>query len=242
MDESLPFQLDVSDPLSAWRAESFWTKEVETIQWVKFFANFQEESLNTLIDVGANIGVYSLYWLSLRKSLTAISCEPFPENLRLLKLNLQLNEYENRAIVIGEPLYAYPSEGQLHTPDNRPGSSGSQFGSIHKLSSSEIARVKSTTLDEIILDYTAGYVLKVDVDGLDYEILKGGTHSLKSGIIKSVLVEASEQVQIEIRNFLNVFDFVEDDRFNKLDGHSDARRKSQNQIERNRVYSLTSTF
>ena len=242
MGESLPFQLDVSDPLSAWRANSFWSKEVETLQWLKFFANFREESLNTLIDVGANIGIYSLYWLSLSKSLRTISCEPFPENLRLLKLNLSLNEFENRAMIIDQPLYSSSSEGQLYAPDNRPGSSGSQFGPIHKESSSESARVQSTTLDKIYGDYAAGCILKVDVDGLDYEILKGGTQSLKSGKIESVLVEASEQVHSEISNFLNDFNFVGDERFNKLDGHSDIRRESQNMIERNRVYSLTSTF
>ena len=42
--------------LIQWRAETFFTKEPETIEWINTF-----KSDETLFDVGANIGLYSIY-------------------------------------------------------------------------------------------------------------------------------------------------------------------------------------
>lgn len=237
-----PFRLNLSDPLSLWRAESFWDKEVETLAWLKFFSSFQESSIETLIDVGANIGIYSLYWLSLSDSSRTISCEPAPHNLRLLKQNLSLNEYQDRVKVVDEPIFSSLTEGQIHFPDNLPASSGAQFSAESEPHSFDLVRATATTLDKIIPDASGEYILKIDIDGLDFEALKGGGQSLKSGSVKSVLIEASEQIQAQILDFLVEFSFVEDDRFNNLQGHSDNRRKDKNQQERNRIYSLTSTF
>lgn len=242
MTASPPFRLDVTDPLSAWRAETFWTKEIETLEWLRHFSNFHEDPIDTLVDVGANIGIYSLYWLSLRISSRAVACEPAPDNLALLRRNFQLNEYENRVSVVGEPVYSSLAQGQILVPDDRPGSSGAQFKSDRELSSVTVAKVRTTTLDEIITNSSGACVLKIDVDGLDFEVLKGGVRSLGSGSVKSVLIEATEKVQSEIQSFLLEFNFVGDERFNNLIGHSDERRKREKQEERNRIYSLTSTF
>lgn len=242
MNSLPPFKLNLSDPLSVWRAESFWDKEVETLAWLRFFSSFQESSIDTLVDVGANIGIYSLYWLSLSDSSRTISCEPSPHNLHLLKQNLSLNEYQDRVVVVDKPIFSSLTEGRIHVPDNRPASSGAQFGAETEPHSLDRLKVTATTLDSIIPDASAEYILKIDIDGLDFEALKGGGQSLKSGSVKSVLIEASEEIQAQIQDFLVDFSFVEDDRFNNLQGHSDNRRKDKNQQERNRIYSLTSTF
>jgi FkbM family methyltransferase len=242
MADPLPFQLDLKDPLSIWRAESFWTKEFETIEWLGYFSTFQNCSIETFVDVGANIGIYSLYWLSLRDSSKAISCEPSGENIGVLRKNFRLNGYVNRVQIVEDPLYSNLAEGQLHVPDHRPGSSGTQFSSTIESTLSEAGRVKATILDEVIPDSSRAYILKIDVDGLDFEILKGGEASLESGCVKSVLIEATDKVQLEVSEFLQDFKFLADERFNGLEGHSDVRRKNNNKQERNRVYSLTSTF
>jgi FkbM family methyltransferase len=239
---SLPFKLDLNDPLSVWRSESFWSKEVETIKWLDFFSECQDYEIGTLIDVGANIGIYSLYWLSLNDCLRTVSCEPFSENLRLLKSNVHLNGYEGRVKIVENPLYSELADGLLDVKDHRPGSSGSQFNSIGGRKSPDRIRVAATTLDKLILDYSEGYILKIDVDGLDFEILKGGVTALKSGCVRSILIEAPEEIQSEIADFLQDFTFFPDKRFNEVDGHSDSRRKSKNTQERNRVYTLNSTI
>jgi len=71
----LPFRIDTTDELSLWRANTFFDKEPETIEWLKFFSN-KSNSTNLLVDVGANIGLYTLFWLSLNTNNRAIAIEP----------------------------------------------------------------------------------------------------------------------------------------------------------------------
>jgi FkbM family methyltransferase len=241
MTSSLPFKLDLSDPLSVWRSEGFWTKEIETIKWLDHFSAYEEYAVGTLIDVGANIGIYSLYWLSLHNNLRTVSCEPFSENLRLLRSNVHLNRYGTRVNIIENPLYSKLAKGLLDVTDHRPGSSGSQFNSLGEKDSSGTKGVTTTTLDELILDHYETYILKIDVDGLDFEILKGGVKALESGCVRSILIEASEEVQVQIATYLQNFSFSPDERFNHIDGHSDERRKNNKRQERNRVYTLNSS-
>lgn len=242
MDSELPFILDTNDPLSQWRAESFWTKEEETLAWLKLFSQNEFNSAEVLVDVGANIGVYSLYWLSLRTSSKCISCEPLPANYNLLKKNIALNGFGNRVKIITNPIYSIITKGKFDVADYRPGSSGSQFKPILKGQPDNPLVSQALKLDEIVKDKNQTHILKIDIDGLDYEVLKGGTEFLSSKSLLSILIESSEEIQIQIKNFLALYGFVEDDRFNHLEGHSDIRRKGKKQQEVNRVYTLPSAL
>jgi hypothetical protein len=96
--------------------------------------------------------------------------------------------------------------------------------------------VESTTLDILLGEVEGQKIIKIDVDGNDFDILKGAKKSLMNKDIVSILIESSENHQNEISKFLLKFGFESDDRFNNLANHSDVRRKAQDKIERNRVY------
>jgi len=51
----------------------------------------------TIVDIGANIGCFSL--LAARTASRVIACEPHPKNLDLLKKNIVLNNVQNVEIV-----------------------------------------------------------------------------------------------------------------------------------------------
>ena len=56
----LPFAIDLSAEIPRFRAETFWSKEPETLEWIN--RNLDNKSnVDLFIDVGANIGIYSLY-------------------------------------------------------------------------------------------------------------------------------------------------------------------------------------
>ena len=94
VQDNLPFRLDKTDELSPWRAKSFYEKEPETLAWLDFFSN--KSDVQVLCVVGANIGVYSLFWLSVNSGNRAIAFVPFDSNFELLERNLSLNEYLRR--------------------------------------------------------------------------------------------------------------------------------------------------
>ena len=95
-EKSLPFKLDISDKLSAWRSKTFYSKEPETLKWLEFFAVINH-NYEILIDVGANIGIYTLYWLHFPNT-RAIAIEPFDENIRLLSSNISMNNFVQELI------------------------------------------------------------------------------------------------------------------------------------------------
>lgn len=239
MTSSLPFKLNLSDTLSQWRSETFWTKEVETVAWLKYFSTYGDKEIESLVDVGANIGLYSLYWLSLNSKAQVIACEPFIENFNLLQTNLEMNSMKGRATLVSSPLYLDSISGSFLLEDERPGSSGSQFQANTDSDKSVTENVDSTTIDEIVGENGKKMILKIDVDGLDFEILQGASRSLRTGLISSVLIEASEDIQLQISEFLAAFSYVSDSRFNELEAHSDVRRKAAGKLERNRVYTLS---
>lgn len=237
--QGLPFKVDQSTEISAWRVHTFWEKEPETISWLSFFSTDVESSVSLLVDVGANIGLYSLFWLHTRKDATTISCEPFPATRALLLQNLSINGFLERAYVVPQPLASRSAVGTLHSSDSRPGSTGAQFErTVFTGNISE--KVKSTTLDHLLLETNDHHILKIDVDGNDFDILQGGVGVLEKNKIKSILIEANMDTQLEIERFLANFGFKPDHRFNNQ-GHSDTRRIALGKMERNRIYSLATS-
>jgi len=237
---NLPFEVNLKAELSSWRAKSFWEKEPETIVWLDYFSNKASPKISSLIDIGANIGMYSLYWLSRNDLTTCISCEPFLVNRHLLVENLQLNQFFSRTKIIASPISSKSELGVYEISDLRPGASSFIFSLGAEVSEKLHHTTESKTIDGILEEGGAGelqHILKIDVDGADFDVLKGAVNSLEKGLIISVLIESDEKQQEEIGKFLKIFGFDQDDRFNNLEPHSDNRRIKSGKIERNRVYS-----
>jgi len=75
----LPFAIDLSAEIPRFRAETFWSKEPETLKWIN--RNLGDKSnVDLFIDVGANIGIYSLYASIVNQGVSIMSIEPFSAN------------------------------------------------------------------------------------------------------------------------------------------------------------------
>jgi FkbM family methyltransferase len=234
-EKSLPFKLDISNELSAWRSKTFYSKEPETLKWLEFFAVINH-NYEILIDVGANIGIYTLYWLHFPNT-RAIAIEPFDENIRLLSKNIRMNNFTTRVDIISKPLASQNTLGWSIINDIRPGGSDYKLSLNNNLNQSNSIKVETLTLDSILGGKKEKYILKIDTDGTDFDILKGAELALKDGKIVSILIESSEEDQEFIESYLKSFDLIADSRFNLIDEHSDTRRKINGKKERNRVYS-----
>ena len=80
--------LDYGD-VTRMRARTFETKEPETLNWIRDF-HYDDK----LLDIGANIGIYSLYVAF--KGINVISIEPDSLNYALLNINIRINNYSDR--------------------------------------------------------------------------------------------------------------------------------------------------
>lgn len=72
-----------------WRATTLLTKEPETISWINSF-----NKKDILWDIGANIGMYSLY--AGIKGINTLSFEPSPSNYWVLCKNIEINKLDEK--------------------------------------------------------------------------------------------------------------------------------------------------
>ena len=230
-----PFKLDLSDELSSWRGKTFYSKEPETLKWLEFFA-ITNHNCEIFVDVGANIGIYTLYWLHFPNT-RAIAIEPFNENVKLLSKNIHMNNFMTRVDIISKPLSSQNKLVWTTINDIRPGGSDYKISFNRELNQNNSIIVETSTLDTLLSGKKGKFILKIDTDGTDFDILKGAELMLKSCKIISILIESSEEEQEFIESYLKRFDYIADSRFNLLSDHSDKRRKINGKKERNRVYS-----
>ena len=84
-----------------WRIKSFFTKEPETLEWIDSFDNSDKF---VLWDIGANIGLYSIYAALKHSNCKIVSFEPSTSNLRTLSRNISINNLENKIKIFTNPL------------------------------------------------------------------------------------------------------------------------------------------
>lgn len=133
------------------------------------------EKDHVVLDVGANIGYYTLLFASLVRGGKVVSFEPSSRERRLLQKNVDLNRMEN-VTVVGLGLGATAATGELHI-------NNSNFGrnSIGMVQSGPSERIEIETIDNYIRQnsLTRFDLIKLDVEGYEIEVLKGASESIQ---------------------------------------------------------------
>jgi FkbM family methyltransferase len=128
------------------------------------------------IDVGANIGIYTLLIAS--HGCEVVSVEPGREARRLLEVNLGLNGLE--ADVVGAALGRAPGQGTLTAELGSMNYLVTEPGEAGKAGKAgePITQVPVTTLDVVLGDRTAAGV-KIDVEGFELDVVLGASRALR---------------------------------------------------------------
>jgi len=172
--------------VAAYRARSFASKEPETLEWL--------DGLSGIFwDIGANVGLYSIYFAK-RHNARAFAFEPSVFNLELLARNI----YRNRADVAVMPfaLFNATKLDRLRMSTTEHAGALSSFGVDYGWQGTKLAvNFEYTTLgmsvdDAVAMGIPAPDHLKIDVDGVEHEILAGAAKVLRS--VSSVLVELND--------------------------------------------------
>jgi FkbM family methyltransferase len=137
-----------------------------------------EAGLWTVIDCGANIGLFSLIMGRARR---VIAIEPNPDCCKRLRDNLRINGVHGEAIN-----KAVSSEaGRMRMRLDRGNTVLARMDEHGNL------EVEATTLDRVIADARVETVdlLKLDVEGHEVEALRGAATSLRAARIRRIYVE-----------------------------------------------------
>ena len=220
--------------LTEYRARTFFSKEPETIAWIDSFP------LNSVLyDIGANIGLYSVYAAKSRNS-RVLAFEPSFLNLELLFRNIQTNNLQDKVTIIPlslsnssqiENFYMQEGDNIWGGAHNSSGSNITYDGKFmdNFVTSSQIT-ISLDLLVEIFQLPTPNYI-KIDVDGIEKIILQGALKSLSKAT--GILIEVDEKdgnQNAEIAKILGNLGFVKLNLNNKFD-------LTQNQIWINAVVS-----
>jgi|SoiMethySBSTD1v2_1073268.scaffolds.fasta_scaffold115311_2 FkbM family methyltransferase len=135
-------------------------------------------------DVGANVGSYTVLAAGAAQA-SCVAFEPVPASFQYLLDNVVLNELQDRVSANRIAIGAAP--GSL--------SFTSEWGvANHALAEGEIStnavRVPVQPLDDFWPIPAPGFVvLKIDVEGLEGEVIKGASRTLQSPSVKAVIME-----------------------------------------------------
>ena len=130
----------------------------------------------TVLDIGANIGFYSLAAACLLDQGKVIAFEPLPENYKILTSNIKKNNFKN---ITPESCALYKESGAMNLL------TGSSMGPTLQINSKQIGDsilVQVLTLDEFCFRHglSSVDVIKIDTEGVELEILQGAENILKN--------------------------------------------------------------
>lgn len=195
-----------------WRAETFFTEEPETIEWLD---RLQPDDV--LWDIGANVGLYSVYAAKFRKC-KVLAFEPEAQNYALLLENIALNHLEGRCLPANLALTRQPEMGRLRVRYITKGGAYNMFrGGVASedegaLPESFLAAQKyalhdgfdqlmmGCSVDDLVFKHNlpAPTHLKIDVDSIEPEIVAGAMETIRGGTPRSILIELNTRSAADI--------------------------------------------
>lgn len=239
-DNALCFNAE--NDLEKYRVESLFEKEPETIAWIDRWR--VSIGGGVFFDIGANIGIYSLYAAYRHRDFQIYSFEPVSNNYIALQQNVWLNLWDN----VHPFNIALADENkitELYLSDNRVGNSGAQISAaVNEKREAyvpvRIEKVLSFSLDRLITEFglPVPNFVKIDVDGHETDILNGMTQLLSEPAFTSLLVEFNSDSEFAYwRSRLANKGLVVDASFDELPNHSRLRRVSKGTPARNYIFS-----
>lgn len=137
-------------------------QERELLGWIRSLS----KDIRTAIDVGANDGMYTLYFLAKTRAVNTIAFEPSVDDLLQLRRNLALNQLAEDLRLQIVPQFV----GAVAGPD-------------------------ATTLDAYSDSLLSPCLIKVDIDGGEVELLRGARKTLSLSDVRWIIEVHSKELE-----------------------------------------------
>jgi len=179
-------------------------------------AKVMEEKIkggNIVVDVGANIGLHTLNMAKIVGNTGQVfAFEPDPSNFEILRKNVKINNYQN--IILEQKACADKYGRTTLYQSDHPG--------MHRVfpqtkQAKGQVQVELTSLDKYFIDSNLAdkiNFIKIDVEGLEFSVLKGMKNILKNNKKIKILFEFMPKntmeagfTPIELLNYLTSYDF-----------------------------------
>jgi FkbM family methyltransferase len=154
---------------------------------------FQPKEGDIVVDIGAHIGHYTII-ASKRVGMygKVVAIEANPDNFEMLNRNIKLNQLTN-IISLNYAVYSKETKIKLYLAGEESGYTIYDTIMIERAARGQenFVEVNANTLDYLLQLYGINEVnwIKIDVEGAEYEVLKGATNMLSKSKDISLLIE-----------------------------------------------------
>jgi FkbM family methyltransferase len=183
--------------------------------------HFSPKDGDMVVDVGAHIGRYTII-SSKRVGFKGrvVAIEAHPDNFEILNRNIQVNKLTN-VIPLNYAVSSKQTKLKLYLPVERSGFTIYNTIMVNRTASeAKFIEVNANTLDNLLLQQQqqSGIShadinwIKIDVEGAEFEVLKGATSILSKSKDIALLIEVHNlhggtNLYRQIVEFLNVYNF-----------------------------------
>jgi len=197
--QGLNLVFSIPNELNKFRIDTFSTKEPETLAWIDGMPRGA-----VVWDIGANVGLYSCY-AAKRRACKVFAFEPSVFNLELLARNIFLNNLTELVTIIPLPLCEALTVNTLNMSTTEWGGALSSFGQDYGYDGQTLNKVfQFRTIGLSMSDVLEFFeipqpdYIKMDVDGIEHLILRGGLPILKQ--VQSLLIEINDEFVEQAKN------------------------------------------
>jgi FkbM family methyltransferase len=142
-----------------WQGWRYWEPDV-LLQFSRFAVTSPR-----VLDVGAHTGIYSLFACALNPEAEVFSFEPFPPIYERMLDNLALNLFQQRCRAFQAAVGDAAGTGRLHIVEDLTMSAIVETGGEME--------VPVITLDNVVPHEGRTRLVKIDVEGHEYQVLQG---------------------------------------------------------------------
>ena len=128
-----------------------------------------------IIDIGANIGNHTLYWANESGASKIYAFEPIPHSFKILKKNVEINNLKDRTV-----LYNFGLADKICDAEIKCFCYQNYGGTRLKVLQSNTKNViPLKTLDSLNITEDRIDLIKIDVEGMDSEVLLGAADTIE---------------------------------------------------------------
>jgi FkbM family methyltransferase len=189
-----------------------------TIREDEIIEYFTPKQGDIVIDIGANIGRYTLI-ASKRVGTNGkvVAIEAHPGNFEMLNRNIKLNRLTN-IISLNHAVYSKETKVKLYVPGEESGNTiYNTLISDRATNEEKFVEVNANTLDYLLqskgIKQEEVNWIKIDVEGAEFEVLKGAANILSKSKDIALLIEVhnltgGKNLYGPIMEFLNSYNFI----------------------------------
>lgn len=170
---------------------------------MKFFEKILKPD-SVFIDVGANVGVYTLLAAEKIKKGKIYSFEPVSTVVDILYQNVRINHLEDRVTIIDKVVSDHTGQEMFVIQEI------SEYSHISSDQTLKVKPVPSIKLDDFFKLKKISFidVVKIDVEGAEMKVLKGLEKYLRLGKVRNLIVELNRRNSFYGTNSNQIIDYL----------------------------------